>query len=1050
MLKLFISRPVLSTVISIILVTLGIVGLLTLPISQYPDIAPPTVQVAATYSGANADVVLKTVIVPLEQQINGVENMDYITSTAGNDGSANITVSFKIGSDPNLAAINVQNAVSRANSLLPQEVTKAGVTVQKKQTSSLLTYSLYSTNPAFDQTFLQNYADINILPVIKRIQGVGDASIPSQKDYSMRIWLNTQAMASYGLVPADINTALADQNIEAAPGQFGEQGAQPFQYTIKYTGTLIDTTQFGSIVIRANTRSRLLRLRDVARIELGALNYFNTTRVNGHTAISIDVSQVAGSNAHQVIQQTVQAMNIAAKSFPKGIKLVTLQNVDDFLNASIDKVLHTLFEAFILVFIVVFLFLQDFRSTLIPAISVPVAIVGTFFFLQLFGFTINLLTLFAIILAIGIVVDDAIVVVEAVHAKLDTGYKSAKQASIDALGEISGAIISITLVMSAVFIPVSFIGGSSGIFYKQFGLTLAIAIVLSAINALTLSPALCALFLKGHDKEHAHKNFLQRFYIAFNAAFEKLTARYVKAVTFFNKRKWIPIAMLVAFIAILIVTAKITPSGFVPSEDLGVLNCNISLPPDASLARSDAYTRKIAAIARTIPEINNILEVSGRGQLSGNGNNYGMVIMRLIPWTERKRDINAIIAEMNAKTAGLTGAEIKFFAPPTIQGFGATNGFAFQLQDKTGGSIAQFYKISKDFLTALSERPEIQFATTAFNPNFPLYLMTVNVPKVKDAGLNVTDITGAMQGYFGGIYASNFNQFGQQYRVMVQASPEYRLTPESLNSVFVRTPDGQMVPITEFVTLTQDYGPQTITRFNLFNSISVNGSPNTSYSSGQAISAIQQVAAETLPQGYGYEYSGLTREELAGNSKTIYIFLLCLIFVYLLLSAQYESYILPVAILLTIPIGISGAFLFAYLFGISNNIYLQITLVMLIGLLAKNAILIVEYAVERRRAGMPILEAAVKGAEARLRPILMTSFAFILGLIPLMVATGAGANGNRAIGTGAVGGMLIGTTFGVFVTPILFIIFQTLQEKISRKEPDAASDDPSLNAAEVK
>ncbi|MFY0255442.1 efflux RND transporter permease subunit [Chitinophaga sp. 30R24] len=1032
MLKRFIERPVLSTVVSIIIVTLGILGLTSLPISQYPDIAPPTIQVQATYSGANADVVLKSVIVPLEQQINGVENMDYITSTAGNDGSANITVSFKIGSDPNMAAVNVQNAVSRATPLLPQEVTRSGVTVQKKQTSNLLIFSVYSTNPGFDQTFLQNYVDINITPVIKRIQGVGDASASGSMDYSMRIWLNTQAMASYGLVPADITAALAEQNIQAAPGQFGESGGQAFQYVIRYPGTLTDTSQFGNIVLRSNLRSRLLRLKDVARIELGALSYFNSTRTNGYPAVSVSVAQVAGSNARDVIHETLKVMEAASKTFPPGIKYVVLQNVDDFLTASIEKVLHTLFEAFILVFVVVFIFLQDFRSTLIPAISVPVAIVGTFFFLDLFGFTINLLTLFALILAIGIVVDDAIVIVEAVHARLDTGYTSARKASIDALDEISGAIISITLVMSAVFIPVSFIGGSSGIFYKQFGLTLAISIVLSAINALTLSPALCAIFLRPHGNSHTKTNFLQRFYTAFNVAFERLTQRYTVTLTYFSKHKWIPLVILVLFSGGLFLISEITPTAFVPEEDLGTINCNISLPPDASLQRTDIVTRKIEKLATTIPEINNVLAVTGRGQLSGTGSNYAMVVMRLIPWNQRKRNIQQIIKELNKKTADMTEAEIKFFAPATIQGFGASNGFAFQLQDKTGGEIARFYKISKDFLGELGQRPEIQFATTSFNPNFPQYQMDVNVPKVKDAGLQVTDITNAMQGYFGGIYASNFNQFGQQYRVMVQASPEFRMTEESLNSVFVRTGDGVMVPITEFVTLSQVYGPQAITRFNLFNSISVNGTPNASYSSGQAIEAIAQTAAATLPAGFGYEFSGITREELTGGGQRIYIFLLCLIFVYLLLSAQYESYVLPLAVLLAIPIGIFGAFLFALLFGISNNIYVQITLIMLIGLLAKNAILIVEYAAERRRTGMSIAESAISGARARLRPILMTSFAFILGLVPLMLASGAGANGNRSIGTGAVGGMLVGTVFGIFITPTLFMIFQTIQEKIKQ------------------
>jgi len=735
-----------------------------------------------------------------------------------------------------------------------------------------------------------------------------------------------------------------------------------------------------------------------------------------------------------VIQQTIKALDLAAQNFPKGIKYVVLQNVDYFLLASIDKVLHTLLEAFVLVFVVVFLFLQDFRSTLIPAISVPVAIIGTFFFLNMLGFTINLLTLFATILAIGIVVDDAIVVVEAVHAKLDAGYQSAKQASIDALEQISSAIISITLVMSAVFIPVSFIGGSSGIFFKQFGLTLSIAIALSAVNALTLSPALCALLLKADQPHQAPTSFFQRFYLAFNAAFERMTARYTGIIHFFNRKKWIPLGVLAALTCLLIYLSAVTPTGFVPNEDLGVVSCNISLPPDASLDRTDAVTKKVEQMARTIPEINNILAVSGKGPLSGPGSNYGMVVMRLVPWDQRKRDVQAIIDELNQKAAGITEADLKFFAPPTIQGFGATNGFSFQLQDKSAGDIASFYKVSKDFLSLLSEQPEIQFASTSFNPNFPLYLMSVNIAKVKAAGLNLTDITRTMQGYFGGIYASNFTQFGQLYRVMVQAAPQYRMTAQSLNGIFVRTPDGLMAPITEFVTLTQDYGPQTITRFNLFNSISVNGAPNASFSTGQAIAAIQRAAVSALPKGYGFEFSGLVREEISAGSQNVLIFSLCLIFVYLLLAAQYESYLLPLAILLTIPTGIAGAFIFSLIFQVSNNIYFQITLVMLIGLLAKNAILIVEFALQRRKEGLSISQAALEGARQRLRPILMTSFAFIFGLLPLMFATGAGANGNKAIGTGAVGGMLLGTGLGVFITPVLFVLFQTLQEKFRRQK----------------
>lgn len=1055
MLKLFVKRPVLATVISVLIVILGIIGIITLPISQYPDIAPPTISVSAKYSGANADVVLKSVVVPLEQQINGVENMDYITSTAGNDGSARITVNFKIGSDPNIAAVNVQNAVARATPQLPQEVTLAGVTVKKRQTSTLLAFSVYSDNPAFDQTFLQNYADINIVPVIKRIQGVGDASASGQMDYSMRIWLNASKMASYGLVPSDITAALKEQNIQAAPGQFGESSNQPFQYVIKYPGTLTDTSQFGNIVIRSDLRGRLLRLRDVAKIELGAYSYLQTSSTNGHPSVSIYVSQVAGSNAREVIRQTLEVMKTAEKSFPKGVHFAVLKNVDAFLTASIDKVVHTFVEAFILVFIVVFIFLQDFRSTLIPAISVPVAIIGTFFFLKLFGFTINLLTLFALILAIGIVVDDAIVVVEAVHAKLDEGYKSGRKASIDALGEISGAIISITLIMAAVFIPVSFIGGSAGMFYKQFGLTLAIAITLSAINALTLSPALCALFLKGHQDKKPKRGFIQKFYVAFNTSFEKVTNRYVDAIGFFNKKKWIPIGILLACTAGLYLISRTTPTGFVPKEDLGTINCEISLPPAASLGRTGIVTRKVVAIASSIPEISNIMAETGRGRLSGSGNNYGMLVMSLIPWDKRHRDVDQIIEELFEKTANIKDAEVKFYTPATIQGFGTTSGFSFQLQDKTGGDIARFYKVSKDFLSDLNQRPEIQYANTSFNPNFPEYLMNINVPKVKDAGLAVTDITGAMQGYFGGIYASNFNKFGQQFRVVVQAAPQYRMTPESLNGIFVRTKSGQMVPISEFVSLTTIYSSQTITRFNLFNSISVNGSPAAGYSSGQALTAIQQVAQETLPPGFSYEYSGLSREEQHAGSQTIYVFMLCLIFVYLLLSAQYESYILPLSIILTIPIGMFGAFVFIKMLGVSNNIYVQITLIMLIGLLAKNSILIVEYAVKRRRSGMSITQAAISGAKMRLRPILMTSFAFIFGLLPLMLTTGAGANGNHSIGTSAVGGMLIGTLFGVFITPVLFVIFQNLQERIRKNkhyddDEDDDDDDDNDKVARVQ
>ncbi|MDB5262651.1 MAG: hydrophobe/amphiphile efflux family transporter [Adhaeribacter sp.] len=1037
----FIDQPVLSTVISILIVILGVLGLLSLPIAQYPEIAPPTVVVSTSYQGANADVVLNSVVVPLEEQINGVEGMTYMTSSAGNDGSARIVINFALGTNPDLASVNVQNRVARATALLPQEVTRSGVTTAKSQSSNLVIFSLYSENPAYDQTFLQNYAEINLVPLIKRVNGVGQANAFGRMDYSMRIWLRPDVMATYGLVPADISAALAEQNIEAAPGQFGEQGGQSFQYVIKYTGRLQDASEFEDVVIKANPNGQILRLKDISRIELGAMSYASSTTTNGNPSVGVAISQTAGSNAKEVIEGSLQVLEDAAKSFPKGVKYVTLVNANDFLDASINKVITTLIEAFLLVFLVVFVFLQDFRSTLIPAIAVPVAILGTFFFLLLFGFTINLLTLFALVLAIGIVVDDAIVVVEAVHAKLDQGYTSALKATKDAMSEISGAIISITLVMAAVFVPVSFISGSAGVFYKQFGLTLAIAIILSAVNALTLSPALCALFLKPHKEDgHKKKNILQRFYAWFNRSFEKLTGKYKNSVSYLVRRKWVAWSILAVFAGLFYYLMQTTPSAFVPSEDMGSVMADIALPPSASAERTQVITNQVEAIARTIPEVENILKITGQGMISGTGSNYGMVIMRLKNWEQRGgegQDVQSIISKLFAKTSGIRDARIIFFAPPTISGFGTSGGFSFELQDKSGRDIATFSKIGNDFISALTQRPEIQFASTSFNVNFPQYQIEVNVAKAKVAGLSVNDILSTMQGYYGGVYASNFNQFGKQFRVMYQAEPAFRANPEGLNNVYVRNVNGTMAPITEFITLSRVYGPQSISRFNLFTSIGVTGSPNAGFSSGDAIAAVEEVAAQMLPVGYGYEFSGMTREEISAGGQTVFIFMLVILFVYLLLSAQYESYVLPFAVLLSLPIGLAGAFIFARLFGITNNIYLQITLIMLIGLLAKNAILIVEFAVERRRHGMPLVQAALEGAEARLRPILMTSFAFILGLVPLMLSTGAGATGNRSIGTGAVGGMLIGTLLGIFVIPVLYIIFQALQERISGrpKEP---------------
>ncbi|MGM8362649.1 efflux RND transporter permease subunit [Flavobacterium sp. ARAG 55.4] len=1045
----FIDRPVLSTVISIIIVILGVLGLISLPVSQYPEIAPPTVSVSANYQGASAEVVMNSVVIPLEEQINGVEDMTYMTSTSNNDGSASINIYFKLGTNPDMAAVNVQNRVSRATPLLPQEVTKAGVTTSKRQSDNILIFSLYSENPDYDMTFLQNYANINILPKIKRVAGVGDATIFGQRDYSMRIWLKPDIMGAYGLVPSDITTLLAEQNIEAAPGQLGESADQSFQYVLKYKGRLQSTKEFEDIIVRSTPNGEVLKLKDVARIELGAVNYASSTLTNGNQSVGIAIAQTAGSNAQEVIENSLKELEKAKVNFPKGVKYTSLINANDFLDESITKVIHTLIEAFILVFIVVFIFLQDWRSTLIPAISVPVAILGTFFFLSLFGFTINLLTLFALVLAVGIVVDDAIVVVEAVHAKMEAGEHDPKKAAHSAMGDISGAIISITLVMSAVFIPVSFISGSAGVFYKQFGLTLAISIVLSAINALTLSPALCAIFLKEHDP-NKEKGFLERFYTAFNAGFETTTNKYKKSVEFLVKRKWLAFLGIAVFAGVFTLLLNTTPKAFVPSEDTGSIFSDIQLAPGTSLKKTEEVLLEVENKIKDMPEIKEILRISGRSIISGSGSNYGMVILKLKPWAERKeanQEINAVVQELFKRATTVKDAKILFFARPTLSGFGYSNGFEMQLQDQKGGTIQELSSVNNDFLAALNSRPEIKYAATSFSPNYPQYRIDLNVANIKKSGLTVTDILGTMQGYFGGVYASNFNKFGKQYRVMYQSEPSFRSDPESLNNVLVRNNAGQMAPISQFVKLEKVFGPQAIDRFNLFTSVKITGAPNEGFSSGDAIKAVEEVASQKLPLGYGYEFSGMTREEISAGGQTLFIFLLCLVFVYFLLSAQYESYILPFAVLLSLPVGLAGAFIFAYFFNVSNNIYLQITLIMLIGLLAKNAILIVEFSADARRRGHSVTQAAIQGAVARLRPILMTSFAFILGLLPLMLARGAGAVGNKAIGTGAIGGMLIGTVLGVFVIPILFIVFQHLQEKVSTKPlpaPIAESDVESL------
>jgi HAE1 family hydrophobic/amphiphilic exporter-1 len=1033
MLRRFIERPVLSTVISVLIVLLGILGLVKLPIAQYPDISPPTVQVSATYPGANSDVVLKSVIVPLEQQINGVQGMTYITSSATNTGTASISVYFAVGTDPDQAAVDVQNRVSSAVSLLPQDVTKTGVTVRKQQSSNLLIMSIYSDDPSYDQTFLQNYAAINIIPQLQRVNGVGAASVfGSAMTYSMRIWLKPDVMSIYGVTASDVSTAINEQSQDAAPGNFGENDKQTFQYVITYTGRLQSTEEFGNIIVKSTAKGQYLRLKDIARIELGAQTYTGSTATDGKQSVGIAISQTPGSNARDVINKSKVVLDKAAKSFPPGIKSVYLVDINQFLDASIDKVLHTLVECFLLVFLVIFIFLQDFRSTIIHGISVPVAITGTFFFLYLFGFSINLLTLFALVLAIGIVVDDAIVVVEAVHAKLESGYKSPRKAAIDAMSEISGAIVSITLIMAAVFVPVTFVTGSAGVFYKQFGITLAVAIMISAINALTLCPALAAMFLKppDHGKEEEKRTLMQRFGVGFNAAYDALTSKYSKAVHFLMAKKWMVLVAIGLFIGGFYALMKSTPSSFVPSEDMGTIFVNITLPASSTMERVKAVATKVDSIARRLPEVANTMRTMGQNFIGGSGSSYGMVILRLKAWDQRPGISNDdVIKKLKKATSGIKEASILFMSQPTITGFGTSGGFTFQLEDQGGHSTAEFYKVAQTFLEKLNDRPEIQYATTPFNPNFPQYQLKVDVPKCKDAGVSVTDVLNAMQVFYGSSYVSNFNEFGQQYRVTIQADTNYRANPAGLNQIGIRTASGLMSPITEFISLKRIYGPESVTRFNLFSSMSVSGSPNSGYSTGQALLAIQQTADQYLPLGYGFEYSGISREEQNAGSQTLYIFILCLVFVYLLLSAQYESYLLPLAVLLSLPVGLSGVFIFAKIFGLDNNIYMQISLIMLIGLLAKNAILMITFALERREKGMSILEAAIEGAKARLRPILMTSFAFVFGLMPLMFSTGVGANGNRSIGTGAIGGMLFGTLLGVFVVPSLFVIFQTLQEK---------------------
>ena len=1047
----FINRPVLSTVISVVIVILGLLGLVSLPVTQYPDIAPPTVRVNTSYQGANAQAVLNSVIAPLEEQINGVENMMYMTSTATNTGDASIEVYFKQGTDPDMAAVNVQNRVSKALGLLPSEVTQVGVTAEKRQTSMLLGFAFFSPDDRYDIKFLENYANINIIPEIKRIPGVGDAMVMGA-DYSMRIWLKPDVMAQYGLMPTDVAAALAEQNIEAAPGQFGEEGDQSFQYIMRYKGRLQTEEEFGDIVVRATSDGEVLRLKDIANIELGRLTYGFSNHVNGHEGVTSMIFQTAGSNATQINNDIKSYLERIKPTLPPGMDYVILLDTNDFLFASIHEVIKTLIEAFILVFLVVYIFLQDFRSTLIPAIAIPVALVGTFFVLYLIGFSVNLLTLSAMVLAIAIVVDDAIVVVEGVHAKLDQGYTSARKASIDAMSELSGAIVSITLVMMAVFIPVSFMTGTSGTFYRQFGLTMAIAIGFSAVNALTLSPALCAVFLKPHREEGEKKmSLIDRFHASFNAAYDVTLKKYKKSVLFFIHKRVLSFLIVAGSIVALFLLMKITPTGMVPNEDTGTVFAAVNLTPGTSKERTEAVMQQIDSLVAANPAVKSRTSITGYSFMGGQGNSYGTSIIKLKDWSERQGEgmsSDDVVGALTMQTRQLVkDGQVMLFAPPMITGYGASNGFEFNLQDKTGGDLDRFFEVAQQFLGVLNQRPEIMYAMTTFNPNFPQYMVDIDAAKCKQAGLSPSDILTTLQGYFGGLYASNFNRFGKLYRVMIQADPEARISPESLNGIMVRN-GTEMAPITQFMSLRKIYGPDNINRFNMYTSMKVSGMPKPGVSSGEAIKAIEEVASQMLPTGYGFEFSSLSREEQStGTSTTAMIFLLCLVFVYLLLSAQYESYILPLAVILSIPFGLLGTFIFAQIMGVENNIYLQIALIMLIGLLAKNAILIVQFALARRESGMSIASAAVSGAAARLRPILMTSFAMIIGLLPLMFASGVGANGNRSLGAGSVGGMLIGMILQLFVVPALFVAFQALQEKfkpIQWKDPDSSELDAEM------
>lgn len=1033
--KMFIDRPILAACISALILMLGIIGLVNLPMEQYPDIAPPTVQVSATYTGASAATVQKAVIVPLEEEINGVENMMYMTSSATNTGSATINVYFKQGTDPDMATVNVQNRVTKAQGTLPSEVTKIGVTAQKRQNSQLQLMSLYCTNGEYDEKFLSNYLKINVVPRIQRISGVGEVMVMSN-DYAMRIWLKPDVMAQYGLVPSDIIAVLGEQNIEASTGTLGQDSENTFQYTLKYRGRYETGEEFGNLVVRTEGNGNVLYLKDVADIELGMTSYSFSGGVSGYPGATFMVMQTAGSNANEIIEEINKLADEIRADLPEGLQLETMMSVKSFLDASIKNVIKTLIEAILLVIIVVYIFLQSVRSTFIPLVGIVVSLVGTFAFLYAAGFSINLLTLFALVLVIGTVVDDSIVVVEAVQAKFDEGYKSPYKATMDAMGGITSAIVTTSLVFMAVFIPVSFMGGTTGTFYTQFGLTMAVAVGISALNALTTCPALCALIMTPHISAEEGKklSFSSRFHIAFDTAFSRIVNKYKVGVKYLFRRKWMVGVSLAATCVLLFVLVKTTKTGLIPDEDTGTVFVSVTTPPGSTLAETKSVLDTVQERLNGMPQIYLYAAVGGYNMMGGGQSSAGgTFIVRLKDWSERTGNANskdAIIGQIFARTSDIKNAQIFAFAPPMIMGYGMTNGLEIYVQDQKGSDIETLFSYTKRFVSALNERPEIQSAVTTFDTRFPQYLVEVDAVRCKRAGISPSDVLSTLSCYVGGNYASNVNRFSKIYRVMVQAKPEHRLDTESLNNMYVRTASGSMAPVGQFVTLTKTYGPEILSRFNLFSTISVNASAAEGYSSGDAINAVREVAKETLPAGYGYEFGGTSREEASSGTSVVIIFAICVVFIYIILCSLYESLFVPLAVMLSIPFGLMGSFLFAKLFGIENNIYMQTGLIMLIGLLAKTAILVTEYASERRRQGMSIAQAALSAAAVRLRPILMTALTMIIGLFPLVVATGAGANGNISLGVGTVGGMIIGTTALLFAVPVLFIVFQTIEERV--------------------